>query len=88
MVKHTINAENKNNCIDNHKPLSVLNDHFTVYHAAKADLFEIVSIYNQSIAAKQSTADLQPVTVEQRQAWFNQHQPDKHPIYIVKDQQD
>ena len=86
-MKHIINAENKDKRIDKHKPLFVINDYFMVYYAAKADLCEIVCIYNQSIAAKQSTADLQPVTVEQRQAWFNQHQPDKYPIYIVKDQQ-
>lgn len=37
------------------------------------DLPRIVEIYNQSIAGKQATADLQPVSVADRQAWFDAH---------------
>ena len=41
--------------------------------AAIDDLPRIVEIYNQSIAGKQATADLQPVSVADRQAWFDAH---------------
>ncbi|VXB05065.1 Putative phosphinothricin acetyltransferase YwnH [Enhydrobacter sp. 8BJ] len=41
--------------------------------AAIDDLPRIVEIYNQSIAGKQATADLQPVSVADRQAWFDTH---------------
>ncbi len=64
-----------------------LNDALAIYHAAESDLMQIVAIYNQSIAGKQSTADLQPVTLAQRQTWFEQHQPEHYPIYVVKDKQ-
>lgn len=37
------------------------------------DLPRIVEIYNQSITGKQATADLQPVSVADRQAWFDAH---------------
>jgi len=37
------------------------------------DLPRIVEIYNQSVAGKQATADLQPVSVADRQAWFDAH---------------
>ena len=52
--------------------------------AEPADLPDIVTIYNQSIAGKASTADLTPVTVADRQAWFDEHlsQPNR-PIYVV-----
>ena len=67
-------------------PLVQLNDALAVYDAAPADLSDIVSIYNQSIAGKQATADLLPVTPLQRQAWFDQHYyNDNRPIYVVKD---
>lgn len=60
------------------------------YHirlAQLADLPEIVDIYNQSIPAKASTADLEPVSIEDRQAWFNEHltQPNR-PIYVLINQ--
>ena len=52
--------------------------------AEPSDLPEIVTIYNQSIAGKASTADLTPVTVTDRQGWFDEHltRPNR-PIYVV-----
>ena len=97
MVNNLTHFSNLDGCIanqqiDNHKTanpklLFELSNHFTVYHATEEDLIQIVAIYNQSIAGKQATADLQPVTPAQRQAWFNQHHPASHPIYVVKDRQ-
>lgn len=42
----------------------------TFRFAQRADLPRIVAIYNESIPAHQATADLAPVTVTQREAWF------------------
>ncbi|MCF7520490.1 N-acetyltransferase family protein [Neisseria sp. ZJ106] len=50
--------------------------------ATQADLPEIVTIYNSTIAARSSTADLQPVSVAQRQAWFDAHGGSR-PIYVL-----
>ena len=38
--------------------------------ANKTDLAQIVNIYNQSIPTRLATADLKPVTVAERQEWF------------------
>ncbi|MBN2029308.1 N-acetyltransferase [bacterium] len=48
------------------------------------DLTVIVDIYNQAIAAGQKTADITPVTVEDRKKWFVEHLPDKYPIYVAE----
>ncbi len=47
------------------------------------DLPAIVEIYNQAIPSKQSTADTQPVQVEDRMMWFAEHRPDEYPIFVA-----
>ena len=52
--------------------------------ATLADLPTIVAIYNQTIAPHAVTADMEPVTVEQRRGWFNSFSDD-HPLWVVED---
>ena len=47
------------------------------------DLPEIVEIYNLAIPGRQATSDLEPVTVEQRQAWFLAHNPSSCPLWVA-----
>lgn len=47
------------------------------------DLPAIVDIYNQSIPSKQSTGDTQPLSVEDRRTWFEEHRPEIHPIFVA-----
>lgn len=62
-----------------------LNERFIVQLADKEDLPAILAIYNQSIAGKQATANLTPVTCAERQGWFDEHlNSATRPIYIVK----
>ncbi|WP_367108892.1 N-acetyltransferase family protein [uncultured Psychrobacter sp.] len=62
-----------------------LNNRFMVQRASLDELPTILAIYNQSIAGKQATANLAPVTVEERAAWFHEHLDNpKRPIYVVK----
>ncbi|WEV38801.1 GNAT family N-acetyltransferase [Lactobacillus sp. ESL0680] len=51
--------------------------------AKQEDLPAIVAIYNQNVASKSVTADLQPVSVSQRQEWFNDHN-EKRPLWIIE----
>jgi L-amino acid N-acyltransferase YncA len=51
--------------------------------AQMEDLPVIVDIYNQAIPSKQSTGDIQPVRVEDRMTWFEEHLPDEHPIFVA-----
>lgn len=48
------------------------------------DLGALVEIYNQAIAVGQRTADLTPVSVEDRKAWFEAHPPDRHPLLVAE----
>lgn len=53
--------------------MSAAHHNLCIRLAAIDDLPRIVEIYNQSIAGKQATADLQAVSVADRQAWFDAH---------------
>ena len=48
------------------------------------DLPAIVDIYNQSIPSKRATGDTQPVQVEDRVTWFEDHRPEQHPIFVAE----
>ena len=62
-----------------------LNDQFIAQRASKVDLPEVLAIYNQSIAGKQATANLAPVTCEERTEWFDEHlNSPTRPIYVVR----
>ena len=52
--------------------------------ASLKNLDEIVAIYNSTILSRMVTADLEPVSVESKIAWFNEHKPGKRPLWIVK----
>ena len=48
------------------------------------DLPAIVKIYNQAVPTYRSTARTEPVTVEERKNWFQEHDPQHHPIFIAE----
>jgi L-amino acid N-acyltransferase YncA len=50
--------------------------------AQQEDLPAIVEIYNQAVSIKQCTGDLHPVQVEDRVTWFQEHHPEKYPIFV------
>jgi len=52
--------------------------------ASKEDLPEINEIYNQSIPGRMSTADINPVTLDEREAWFDSHD-NNHPVYVAEE---
>lgn len=56
----------------------------TYTDATLDDLPFIVEVYNSTIACRQVTADLQPVSVESRFAWFEQHNTQKRPLWLIK----
>ena len=58
----------------------------TIRIAQRSDLDSLVVIYNQAVA-EQATADLDPVTVESRRAWFQEHSNPRYPI-LVADESD
>jgi len=54
-------------------------------NATTEDLKEIVEIYNTTIAGRMVTADTEPVTVDSRIKWFNEHSPEKRPLWMVEE---
>jgi len=60
-------------------------DRLTFRLAVYEDLPAIVGIYNSTVASRKVTADLEPVSVESRLGWFEQHSPDKRPLWIAAD---
>ena len=73
------------NAVPSILPQYNLNDDFIVQRASERDLPEILAIYNQSIAGKQATANLVPVTCEERAEWFDEHlNSATRPIYVVR----
>jgi phosphinothricin acetyltransferase len=48
------------------------------------DLPAIVNIYNQAIPLKRSTGDTQPLRPEDRVLWFEEHRPEKYPIFVAE----
>ncbi|OHR74175.1 phosphinothricin acetyltransferase [Bacillus sp. HMSC76G11] len=52
--------------------------------AVVGDLPAIVEIYNSTIESRAVTADLTPVTVAEREGWFNQH-TDQRPLWVMED---
>ena len=54
----------------------------------KKDLTAINRIYNQAVHQKFCTAHLSPLNMNQREAWFKVHDPDRFPVYVtVQDEQ-
>lgn len=56
----------------------------TIRTATIDDLSSIVAIYNEAVEQRFATADLEPVTVQQRSTWFYEHDPASLPIYVAE----
>jgi L-amino acid N-acyltransferase YncA len=52
--------------------------------AALDDLPGMVAIYNEAVAHRFATADLTPVSVDQRVDWFREHDSSTFPIYVFE----
>jgi L-amino acid N-acyltransferase YncA len=51
--------------------------------ASLNDLPTIVAIYNEAVEQRFATADLRPVTTDERLHWFRDHDPSVFPIYVA-----
>jgi L-amino acid N-acyltransferase YncA len=55
-----------------------------IRNATETDLPAIVAIYNAAIPSRMATADLEPVSVESRIAWFKGRVSFKRPIWVIE----
>lgn len=53
-----------------------------IRHATIADLPHIVSIYNAAIPGRAATADLEPVSVDDRREWFAGFDRARRPLWV------
>lgn len=51
--------------------------------ATEADLPAIVEIYNSAVPSHIATADLEPISVESRIAWYQEHTPTRYPLWVM-----
>jgi L-amino acid N-acyltransferase YncA len=51
--------------------------------ARQQDLPVIVEIYNSTVASREVTADTEPVSVASRQQWFDDHDPQRRPLWVI-----
>lgn len=51
--------------------------------AQATDLPAIVATYNSTVPSRLVTADLEPVSVESRQDWFDAHDAQRRPLWLV-----
>lgn len=53
-------------------------------YAKLSELPKIVEIYNEIIPSRLATADLEPVSVESREGWFEAFNHDTRPLWVMK----
>jgi L-amino acid N-acyltransferase YncA len=53
--------------------------------ATPGDLPIVVAIYNAAISGRMATADLEPVSVDSRRAWFAEHSSNLRPLWVLED---
>jgi phosphinothricin acetyltransferase len=59
---------------------------FTIRDAKISDLTTIIDIYNSTIPSRTVTADLEPISVESRMQWYNDHSPSFRPLWVIESQ--
>jgi phosphinothricin acetyltransferase len=63
---------------------AMIAEEMKIRDATQADLPAIIDIYNAAVATRVSTAQLDPVTVETRREWLNEHSPHRHPFWVME----
>lgn len=61
-----------------------MSENITFKDASIENLPIIVDIYNSTIPSKMVTADTEPVSINDRLGWFNEHNPNKRPLWVVE----
>ncbi|AKG33731.1 GNAT family N-acetyltransferase [Paenibacillus durus] len=56
----------------------------SIEDATLEDLPGIVAIYNSTVPGRMVTADLEPVSVEDRLGWFHEHGSGHRPLWVLR----
>ncbi|AOH54022.1 N-acetyltransferase family protein [Peribacillus muralis] len=60
-----------------------MNEYIQFREAELSDLPKIVEIYNSTIASRMVTADTDPITVQSRVNWFEEHNSESRPLFVI-----
>lgn len=63
---------------------AVVDNEMKIRDATQTDLPAIIEIYNAAVVTRVATAQLEPVTVEERKDWLKEHSPDRHPFWVLE----
>src|SRR5437870_679496 len=56
----------------------------TIRDATENDLAAIIAIFNATVPTRMVTAQLEPITIEERLSWFRQHSPNRYPLWVAE----
>ena len=65
-------------------PTNAVSGKMKIRDARETDLPAIIKIYNAAIATRISTAQLEPVTLQERHDWLKDHSPNRHPFWVLE----
>src|SRR5436305_1615229 len=70
--------------VEHRRSVTPAAEEMRIRDAMDSDLPAIIKIYNAAIVTRVATAQLEPVTLEQRRNWLKEHSPDRHPFWILE----
>ncbi len=70
--------------VEHRRPKTAATEEMKIRDAVESDLPAIVKIYNAAVATRVATAQLEPVTLEERRGWLKEHSADRHPFWVLE----
>jgi len=69
--------------VEHRRPKTAARDEMKIRDAVELDLPAIIKIYNAAVATRIATAQLEPVTLEERRGWLKEHSSNRHPFWVL-----
>jgi len=69
--------------VEHRRPETAAREEMKIRDAVESDLPAIIKIYNAAVATRIATAQLEPVTLEQRRDWLKEHSGDR-PFWVLE----
>jgi L-amino acid N-acyltransferase YncA len=70
--------------VEHRRPRTAATEEMKIRDAIESDLPAIIKIYNAAIATRIATAQLEPVTLDDRRNWLREHSPNRHPFWVLE----
>ena len=70
--------------VEQGRPKTAARKETKIRDAVESDLPAIIKIYNAAVATRVATAQLEPVTLEERRGWLREHSADRHPFWVLE----